>query len=307
MTRLVRLRRSPYLGLVARLSDRLPENASGDFFVDSSCIDCETCRRLAPSTFVRSRRAGQSVVAAQPTDEASRARALMALVACPTSSIGTAHRAGVRAAARRFPERVVDEIYDCGYASPDSYGASSWLIRRPGGNVLVDSPRAARPLLDRLRELGGVRLLFLSHRDDVADHARFAEVFGCTRVMHRRDLGPDTRTVEQVVDGDDPVRLDDDLVLVPVPGHTRGSLALLHGPHLFTGDHLWADEDTGELDAGRSVCWYSFSEQTRSMERLLSLDFTHVFPGHGRPYVAPSPSAMRDALARLIARMRAIR
>jgi ferredoxin len=29
----------------------LPENVAGDFFVDDSCIDCDTCRQVAPATF----------------------------------------------------------------------------------------------------------------------------------------------------------------------------------------------------------------------------------------------------------------
>ena len=29
----------------------LPENAEGPFFVDSTCIDCDTCRQIAPATF----------------------------------------------------------------------------------------------------------------------------------------------------------------------------------------------------------------------------------------------------------------
>ncbi len=43
----------------------------------------------------------------------------------------------------------------CGWASESSYGAAAWLIRRPDGNVLVDSPRFASTLADRLHELGG--------------------------------------------------------------------------------------------------------------------------------------------------------
>ena len=30
---------------------RVPENAPGDFFVDSTCIDCDTCRQIAPRVF----------------------------------------------------------------------------------------------------------------------------------------------------------------------------------------------------------------------------------------------------------------
>src|SRR5438876_499354 len=34
---------------MARPENRLPHNADGDFFVDDSCIDCDTCRSLAPA------------------------------------------------------------------------------------------------------------------------------------------------------------------------------------------------------------------------------------------------------------------
>ena len=36
---------------MASLQHRLPENVPGDFFVDSTCIDCDTCSQLAPDIF----------------------------------------------------------------------------------------------------------------------------------------------------------------------------------------------------------------------------------------------------------------
>ncbi len=33
----------------------VPENVPGDFFVDSTCIDCDACRQIAPSVFGRGR------------------------------------------------------------------------------------------------------------------------------------------------------------------------------------------------------------------------------------------------------------
>jgi 4Fe-4S single cluster domain of Ferredoxin I len=36
---------------MANIKKRFPENVTGEFFVDSSCIDCETCQQLAPETF----------------------------------------------------------------------------------------------------------------------------------------------------------------------------------------------------------------------------------------------------------------
>ena len=287
---------------VARLSARLPENSSGDYFVDDSCIDCETCRILAPQVFARSARRGLSIVRHQPGTREQELRARMAIVSCPTSAIGTSDKVDLREAVDALPEAITEDVLYCGYASESSFGASSYLVRRDRGNVLVDSPRAARPLMERIAALGGVATMFLTHRDDVADHEKYARRFGCGRVLHAADIGHGTRDVERPVEGDAPVPLAPDLLAIPLPGHTRGSMALLFREKiLFTGDHLWGNGDG--LDASSGVCWYSWSEQTRSMERLLDYDFEWVLPGHG-PRLHASPSRMRAALEKLIARMK---
>lgn len=288
---------------MARLARRLPENAAGDLYVDDTCIDCETCRQIAPAVFARDRCAGQSVVSEQPASPADERRALMAMVACPTASIGSASKRDPTDAARAFPEEIAGGVHACGYASASSYGASSYFVRRAGDdNFLVDSPRAARPLFARLAELGGVRRMFLTHRDDVADHARFHAVFACERILHTADVGAGTGDIERRLDGVDPIRLDDDLLAIPVPGHTRGSTALLYGEtFLFTGDHLWGDEDTGRLGMSQSVCWYSWREQVASLRRLLDHRFEWVLPGHGRRFRATSARAMRAAIEVLLA------
>lgn len=291
---------------MARAVDRLPENADGEFFVDSSCIDCAMCRTIAPRSFSRSSRAHSSIVAHQPTTDGETLRAKMALVSCPTSSIGSHRKLPLVDAVAAFPEVLGDEVYFCGFASESSFGARSYLVRRPGGNVLVDCPRAVPRLLDRIDALGGVRLMFLTHRDDVADHAKVARRFGCTRILHAADVTGETRDVERRIEGETPTRLDDDLLAIPVPGHTRGSTMLLFRDFaLFTGDHLFASEAGDELHAYRSVCWYSWEEQKRSLEKLLDLDFEWVLPGHEGRMRAPSRAAMRAHVEAAVARARA--
>ena len=289
---------------MARAAARLEENASGDFFVDDACIDCETCRHIAPALFARSDRAGMSIVARQPRSDAERLRAKMALVSCPTSAIGSVTKADVREAVDAFPEPIEGGVHYCGFAAEGSYGASSYLIVRPEGNVLVDSPRAAQPLMDRIERLGGVALMFLSHRDDVADHAKYAHRFGCTRVLGAADRDAGTCEVERFLEGHEPVALAHDLLAIPVPGHTRGSFALLYaGRFLFTGDHLWGNDGGDALGASRSVCWYSWSEQQRSIERLLAFDFEWVLPGHGACFHGTAAET-RAALEALVVRLR---
>jgi glyoxylase-like metal-dependent hydrolase (beta-lactamase superfamily II) len=120
--------------------------------------------------------------------------------------------------------------------------------------------------------------------------------------MHAADAG--TLPIERRITGADPVALDDELTLVPVPGHTRGSIALLYwNRYLFTGDHLWWDAEDGRLDMGRNVCWYSWPEQLASLERLRDLDFEWVLPGHGHRHHARSAAEMRAAIDETIARL----
>lgn len=225
----------------------------------------------------------------------------MALVACPTSAIGTESKLDVAEAVGAFPDPIEDGVSYCGFAAESSFGASSYFIERARGNVLVDCPRAARPLMDRLAGRGGVSLMFLSHRDDVADHAKYARRFGCPRVLGAADAG--SIEVERPIDGHEPVALSDDLLAIPVPGHTRGSVALLYAEKfLFTGDHLWGSEDGARLEASRQVCWHSWKEQVKSLERLLEFDFEWVLPGHGGRFRS-SPAGTRAALEDLLARI----
>ena len=70
------------------LSERLSENATGAFYVDASCIDCNLCRDNAPAFFSRHDELGLSIVHRQPLTPAEIASAQEALEGCPTDSIG---------------------------------------------------------------------------------------------------------------------------------------------------------------------------------------------------------------------------
>ena len=281
---------------------RLVENAAGDFYVDSTCIDCDLCRQIAPDTFIDI--GDQSVVHNQPETPTQEFAALKALVTCPTASIGTLSHRSAKAAVAAYPESISDNVYFCGFASESSYGASSYLIVRPEGNVLIDSPRFATPLVKGIEKLGGVRMMFLTHRDDVADHEKWASHFNAERVMHRDDIGRSLTGIERVLSDREAVKLDDDLLAIPTPGHTRGHTVLLYrNRYLFSGDHLWWSASYNSLHASESVCWYSWPHQTRSMELLLDYEFEWVLPGHGRR-VHLSSSLMHEQLQQCLVRMK---
>ena len=73
---------------MATLSDRLPQNVAGRFYVDSSCIDCDQCRAEAPDFFGRDGETGMSFVKRQPDTAEEVALVQQAATNCATSYIG---------------------------------------------------------------------------------------------------------------------------------------------------------------------------------------------------------------------------
>ncbi|HJT32960.1 MAG TPA: MBL fold metallo-hydrolase [Pirellulales bacterium] len=286
---------------MANPSKRVPQNVPGDFFVDSTCIDCDACRQIAAAVFGEGRET--SFVKAQPVTSAERRDALRAMLACPTGSIGCLNDGDIKTVMDDFPMEVEEPVYYCGYNSPKSYGGNSYFVRHASGNWLIDSPKFVRPLVRRLDALGGVSHIFLTHRDDVADAARYAEHFQARRVIHRDELSsqPDA---EVVLEGTGPWELQPEFVAIATPGHTKGHCVLLFRDRfLFTGDHLDWDRDERRLAASEDYCWYSWRRQAESTRRLADYRFEWVLPGHGQKVRLPA-NEMRGQIIQLAESMR---
>jgi|TARA_B100000315_G_scaffold254808_1_gene296649 glyoxylase-like metal-dependent hydrolase (beta-lactamase superfamily II)/ferredoxin len=285
------------LNAVAKSSLRLAENVEGNFFVDRTCIDCSTCNWLAPESF--SGAASFSFVQRQPSSPAAIRQAQKALISCPVGAIGTEQKTSIDNELR-FPDLISENVFHCGYHSESSFGATSYFIQREAGNVMVDSPRFAGALVKQIEQMGGLDIMFLTHRDDIADHQKFADHFGCERFIHVEDAVSSARSVEHKIAGGEPFEIDDELLVLPVPGHTRGSACLLYRESfLFTGDHLAWNIDAQNLRAFRTACWYDWSIQTISMTTLQNYTFEWVLPGHGRRINLPT-AEMRKSLEKCI-------
>jgi glyoxylase-like metal-dependent hydrolase (beta-lactamase superfamily II)/ferredoxin len=286
---------------MANPADALPENVPGAFFVDSTCIDCDTCRQLAPATFAEA--AEYSFVQLQPRDPAELRAALHAQIACPTASIGGGDKQAVAQAVGDFPLLIAPGVSYCGFTSRNSFGGSSYFVEHPAGNWLIDSPRFVERLARSFEARGGIRYIFLTHRDDVADAAKYAARFHSERIIHRHELSaqPDA---ERVLDGRDPIELAPDFLAIPTPGHTRGHCALLYkNEFLFAGDHLWYSRARGRLNASQSVCWYNWREQVESLALLTHYTFEWVLPGHGERIHLPQ-AEMQTSLSQLLQALR---
>jgi glyoxylase-like metal-dependent hydrolase (beta-lactamase superfamily II)/ferredoxin len=282
---------------MANPAKSLPANLPGPWFVDATCIDCDTCRQLAPSVFGEA--GGYSFVQSQPQSADQERAAFHALISCPTGSIGTREASDAKAAMADFPLPVDGDVYYCGFTSPKSFGGSSYFVRHTAGNWLIDSPKFLPQLARKFENLGGIAHIFLTHRDDVADADKYTRHFGARRIIHRLEL-PAQPEAERVLDGQDAVELAPGFLAIPTPGHTAGHLVLLvANRYLFTGDHLAWDRDEKRLTAFRDYCWHSWTEQQHSLARLLDYEFEWVLPGHGQRTQLPADAMHRELVALL--------
>jgi len=280
------------------MATRHPANAPGDWYVDTSCINCGAAYSLTPGVFVEG--PGQCVVARQPTTPDELLVAWRARLCCPTASIHTSDRqpqpAGV------FPEPITGGIYRLGYNARASWGAHSFAILRDTGNVMVDAPRWTRHVVDQLEAWGGLAHVLLTHRDDVADADRYAAHFGARVWIHEADREAAPYATD-LVRGHDVIELFAGVRAIPLPGHTRGSVAFLVDERfLFTGDSLSWDFEEDDHAALEDIALYSWDEQRRSLRRMLDHPFEWVLAGHGAAQGRPA-TEMHTRLSALLERL----
>lgn len=286
---------------MADIKKKLNTNVEGEFFVDSTCINCDTCRQLSPKSFQEN--GEYSSVYNQPETITDVRAATRALLSCPTGSIGTISANNAKSVMNDFPLLIEENVYYAGFNSPKSYGGNSYFIKHKEGNWLIDSPKYLPHLIKRFEEFGGIKYIFLTHRDDVAEAKKYAERFHSVRIIHKEEIDsqPDS---EKILDGYNPVVLSKDFLAIPTPGHTKGHCVLLYKNYfLFTGDHLRWSRGYNKLHASKSVCWYSWDKQIESIETLLNYSFEWVLPGHGEK-VKLLQNQMKDALLELINRIK---
>lgn len=266
---------------VARIGDRHPAGAPGPWFVDDRCIDCDAARHVAPGLIERNPADGVSYFVRQPVTPEELDMAWRAVEVCPTRSVG--HVEVRRPPKPSFPHDLGDGVHRLGHNAESSFGAHSYLVVRDGANVMVDSPRWTRQVVEPVTDLGGIDVILLTHRDDVADAHRYAEHFGAAVWIHADDRSA-APYATHLVEGVEPVEATDGVVGFPVPGHTKGSV-LWHvdGHLLFSGDSLAWDRQRRQLMAFRRACWYSWDAQAASLGRFArsGLTFDRLFCGHG--------------------------
>jgi glyoxylase-like metal-dependent hydrolase (beta-lactamase superfamily II) len=122
------------------------------------------------------------------------------------------------------------------------------------------------------REFGGEILV---HRDD-AEALRTGDQDSTGARMFGGEIEP--MPVKEVQEGD---AIDlgggEKLAVLHTPGHTIGSMCLISGENLLTGDTVFSDGGVGRWDFETG----SYDQLLASIEKLGGMQFENMYPGHG--------------------------
>jgi glyoxylase-like metal-dependent hydrolase (beta-lactamase superfamily II) len=181
----------------------------------------------------------------------------------------------------------------------------AFLLQRDRGNVLIYSTAGLESDAAAIQERGGIARQYLNHRHE----AMFASDWVTAPLLvHARERDAVERNHHVRATFTERHTLDDDLEVIPTPGHTPAATAYLwdSGEHrfLFTGDTIylqdgeWVAAVLGSSDRAAYVA---------SLELLRGLDFDVLVPWaatDGEPYATTGGADARRRIDAILARVR---
>ncbi|WP_279351929.1 4Fe-4S domain-containing protein [Erythrobacter litoralis] len=264
------------------------EGKTAEWSVAKRCINCMASRSVAPDLLIE--RNGQSVFAKQPEIPAELEAAWKAAQLCPVGAVRPPPDTPKPGAL--FPEEIAG-YFRMGHNTRGSYGAHSYFGHAGAINFLVDGPGWSIQLAQWMKDRGGLDHVLLTHRDDIGDSKRYAEHFDADVWIHEADADA-APFANRIIRDDDLASPDSAIRIIPVPGHTRGSVVYLtNGNTLFTGDTLAWDHRKEQLRGYRRYCRFDWNRQIASITSLRDLGFTRVFAGHGGSIDLPVSEMVR--------------
>ena len=275
---------------VADQSEKIDRSA---WTITSTCRICRAAWNMAPG-IIGAGKNGKAFFERQPEGEDETMQAWRAALACPTGSILAPH--GLKMPDNVFPQELAPNLYRLGYNDNSTAGAHPFFIRSSKGlNFLIDGPRYVPKLVEFMEQQGGLDHVLLTHRDDVGASAKYAERFGAKLWIHENDRSASPEATD-ILTGYAITEPIPGVTVIPIPGHTIGSVAFLIDERLFVGDSLNWEITDKRLWSNPLRCWDDWDMQRRSLRRLQDFRFNFVLAGHGGSIGLP-PERMQAELA----------
>ena len=168
-------------------------------------------------------------------------------------------------------------------------GGTAYGLLSDSGNLLIDCPAWTAETETWLRDRGGVRTLFLTHRGGIANVKDIQAATGCDIIIQEQEayllpnLTVTTFHTHHTLPGD--------LEILWTSGHSPGSACLytpLHGGLLFTGRHLLPDRNgnPAPLRIAKTFHWKRQLKSVQFIQNRFSTDtLNYICPGSSTGYL----------------------
>jgi len=184
--------------------------------------------------------------------------------------------------------------------APYSFGANTYAVISDGHAIIVDPSVTVGAITSAVSEENAVIdavVLTHGHFDHIASIDTLRDALGVDVYIHKDDaemltdgaknaflsfFGRDRayRPADKLLSDGDVIKLgNSEIKVIHTPGHSKGSICLLCGEFIITGDTLFADT-VGRCDlwGGSEAMLASSLEKLRSIDRSLM-----IYAGHGAP------------------------
>jgi glyoxylase-like metal-dependent hydrolase (beta-lactamase superfamily II) len=196
-------------------------------------------------------------------------------------------------------------IFDTLFAFPpnrSTLGGTSYFLKTPVGNGLIDCPAWTDDTQQFLTDQGGVQWFFLTHRTGKGEVRQVQAAFSCTILVQEQEayLLPGL----SLTPFKDEYALDGSITLLWTPGHSPGSSCLYtpaHGGVLFTGRHLLptTEGNPAPLRVAKTFHWPRQIQHTRRLlDRFSSETLHYICPGANTGFLR-GKRVIEDAYERL--------
>ena len=165
------------------------------------------------------------------------------------------------------------------------FGTNAYIVtcRRTRDSVLIDAPAEPNIIKEKLKNtIPQYILLTHDHIDHIGALAQLRAELKVPLAAHNSDAKNLIPPPEILLNDGDTVQLGElKLTVLHTPGHTPGSLCLLVGHYLISGDTIFPG------GPGRTGSPDDFKQIIRSItEKIFVLpDDTQIYPGHGNSTV----------------------
>lgn len=169
----------------------------------------------------------------------------------------------------------------------------SFVLQRPHGNVVVYNSPGVTAAAAAIRDLGGASRLLINHGHE----AMYGQPELETAIwVHASDAADVAGLLRVAGTFGQRCMIDDDLEVIPTPGHTAGTTSYLwdDGAHrfLFTGDFIWIERGEWKavvLDPELRA------DYVRSLETVREAEFDFLVPW-GTTEDGPSYGSVRNRI-----------